>query len=42
VVGLMKINNDYDEFHRQLDMIAPIYPEYPGLFDDLKDWQVPE
>jgi len=39
VVGLMKIHNDYDEFHKQLDTIAPIYPANPGLFDDPKDWE---
>lgn len=42
VVGLMKINNDYDEFHAQLNKIAPIYPENPTLFDDAKDWEVPK
>jgi len=41
VVGLMKINTDYDKFEKQLDEIAPIYPETPGLFDDPKDWEVP-
>jgi hypothetical protein len=41
VVGLMKINTDYDAFHKQLDAIAPIYPESPGLFDDPKDWERP-
>ena len=38
VVGLMKLNTNYDEFHAQLDMIAPVYPEHPTLFDDPKDW----
>jgi len=38
VVGLMKINTDYDVFEKQLDQIAHIYPETPGLFDDPKDW----
>jgi hypothetical protein len=42
VVGLMKIHTDYDKFERQLDDIAPIYPETPGLFDNPKDWQDPE
>jgi hypothetical protein len=37
----MKINTDYDAFHKQLDAIAPIYPESPGLFDDPKDWERP-
>ncbi len=41
VVGLMKIHGDFDEFHRQLDAIAPIYPENPTLFDDPKDWELP-
>ena len=39
VVGLMKVHTDYDAFERQLDNIAPIYPESPGLFDDPKDWE---
>jgi len=42
VVGLMKINSDYKTFERQLDQIAPIYPETPGLFDNPKDWEDPE
>lgn len=42
VVGLMKINTDYDEFEKQLDMVAPPYPEKPGLFDNPKDWEPPE
>jgi len=41
VVGLMKSNTDYAAFEKQLDAIAPIYPEYPGLFDDPKDWEPP-
>lgn len=41
VVGLMKINTDYKAFERQLDQVAPIYPETPGLFDDPKDWEEP-
>jgi general stress protein YciG len=41
VVGLMKINTNYEVFEKQLDTIAPIYPETPGLFDDPKDWQAP-
>jgi hypothetical protein len=41
VIGLMKINTDYDVFHNQLDQIAPIYPESPTLFDDPKDWETP-
>ena len=38
VVGLMKIHKDYAAFERQLDEVAPVYPEVPGLFDDPKDW----
>lgn len=38
VVGLMKIHTDYDKFHAQLDVVAPVFPEYPGLFDDPADW----
>ncbi len=41
VVGLMKLHTDYDAFHKQLDQIAPVYPENPTLFDDPKDWEVP-
>lgn len=39
VVGLMKIHKDYDKFIAQLDEVAPIYPEEPGLFDDPNDWE---
>jgi P63C domain len=39
VVGLMKLRNDYAAFERQLDTVAPTYPEHPGLFDDPKDWE---
>lgn len=42
VVGLMKLNTDYDQFEKQLDAVAPIYPETPGLFDDPKDWDTPQ
>jgi len=42
VVGLMKINTNYNDFEKQLDQIAPIYPETPGLFDDPKDWEEPK
>jgi hypothetical protein len=38
VVGIMKLHTNYDEFKKQLDQIAPTYPEYPGLFDDPSDW----
>jgi hypothetical protein len=41
VVGLMKLHTDYDQFHKQLDQIAPVYLENPTLFDDPKDWEVP-
>lgn len=41
VVGLMKLHTDYDAFHKQLDQIAPVYPDDPGLFDDPKDWEKP-
>jgi hypothetical protein len=42
VVGLMKLHTDYDAFHKQLNQIAPIYPESPTLFDDPKDWEKPQ
>lgn len=42
VVGFMKLHTDYDAFEKQLDLVAPIYPETPGLFDNPKDWEVPE
>ena len=42
VVGLMKINTAYEEFYKQLNMIAPIYPENPTLFDDPEDWEIPK
>ena len=38
VVGLMKINTVYEVMEKQLDGIAPVYPESPGLFDDPKEW----
>lgn len=38
VVGLMKLHTSYDEFEKQLNIVAPIYPETPGLFDDPRDW----
>jgi hypothetical protein len=41
VVGFMKIHSDYQAFEKQLDQVAPIYPEHPGLFDDPKDWEEP-
>lgn len=42
VVGLMKIHTDYEAFRKQLDTIAEIRPEAPGLFDDPKDWEKPD
>jgi hypothetical protein len=39
VVGLMKLHTDYDAFYKQLDSIAPIYPDNPTLWDDPKDWE---
>jgi hypothetical protein len=42
VVGLMKIHTDYNAFERQLDDVAPIYPDSPGLFDNPQDWEEPK
>lgn len=42
VVGLMKIHTDYNKFYAQLNSIAPMYPETPGLFDNEADWRSPE
>ena len=42
VVGLMKLHTDYDAFERQLNTIAPIYPQSPGLFDNPQDWETPK
>ena len=39
VVAVMKQNTDYETFERELEKIAPTYPEVPGLFDDPKDWE---
>jgi hypothetical protein len=39
VVGLMKVHTDYEGFVKQLDRVAPIYPDTPGLFDGPSDWQ---
>lgn len=39
VVGLMKANTDYEAFYKQLNYVAPIYPDSPGLFDDPQDWE---
>jgi len=41
VVGLMKLHTEYDAFERQLNQIAPIFADTPGLFDDPKDWEEP-
>jgi hypothetical protein len=40
VVGLMKIHTNYDAFKAQLDTVAPVFPNYPGLFDNPEDWEV--
>lgn len=42
VVGLMKIHKNYDEFEQQLNTVAPVYPDEPGLFHDPSDWDDPE
>ena len=42
VIGFMKVNTDYKIFEHQLDQIAQIYPETPGLFDNPADWEVPK
>jgi hypothetical protein len=39
VVALLKIHNDYGGFEKQLNELAPIYPERPGLFDNPDDWK---
>jgi hypothetical protein len=39
VVTLMKIHTDYDQFKKQLDVISPVWPEVPGLFDDAREWE---
>lgn len=41
VVGLMKLHTNYNDFVRQLDIVAPQYPAVPGLFDKAADWEVP-
>jgi hypothetical protein len=35
----MKIHTDYKEFEKQLNKIAPVYGDTPGLFDNPKDWE---
>ena len=42
VLAFMKTNSNFDAFERQLDLVAPIYPDEPGLFDDPKDWEDPQ
>jgi hypothetical protein len=37
----MKIHTSFDAFKKQLDVVAPPYPENPGLFDDATDWETP-
>lgn len=39
VIGCMRSHTNYEAFEKQLNQIAPIYPEHPGLFDDPKDWE---
>jgi hypothetical protein len=39
VVGFMKLHKDYEAFEKQLNQVAPIFPETPGLFDNPKDWE---
>lgn len=38
VVTLMKLHTNYNDFKKQLDQIAPRYPDVPGLFDKAEDW----
>jgi hypothetical protein len=42
VIGFMKSHTNYEAFQKQLDVVYPIYPELPGLFDNPKDWEAPE
>lgn len=42
VTAVMKQHDNYEDFERALDQIAPIYPDYPGLFDDPDDWELPK
>lgn len=39
VIAVMRQHTNYDKFECELDKVAPIYPEQPGLFDDPKDWE---
>jgi len=40
-IGFMKTNKSYEAFLAQLDIASPVYPEYPGLFDNPDDWDQP-
>ncbi len=42
VLRVMKLHTDYGEFHPQLDQVAPVYPDAPGLFDNAGDWSEPD
>lgn len=39
LAALVKLHDDYEAFEKQLDQIAPHYPEALGLFDAPKDWE---
>lgn len=39
VIGFMRRHSNYEDFERELNEVAPVYPENPGLFDDPKDWE---
>jgi hypothetical protein len=38
----LAIHQRYSGPYKQLDSIAPVYPDEPGLFDDPKDWGTPK
>jgi hypothetical protein len=38
----MMAHTNYDKFYKQLNAIAPIYPDNPTLWDDPKEWESPE
>lgn len=42
VIGTMKRHTKYEDFEKDLNIIAPPYPETPGLFDNPKDWEEPK
>lgn len=42
VVTLLKINDDYKAFYKQINAVSPLYPKTPGLFDNADDWKEPE